>query len=167
MRSQNGASVRGHRNYAHSNIAITSFGHAVKFFSAHLQSFTALITARAFLAVILVRYSLQYEYQAINGESLRLINSKVLKTLFILLLYFCYLSPGTWPFALLPVCLPMIMYARTTLATVAAPPQSTRRNGRGSHYYRVLRFTPAAASASCSSVRLLRRLVMRKHGHNS
>eukprot|EP00614_Pseudopedinella_elastica_P003244 CAMPEP_0172592920 /NCGR_PEP_ID=MMETSP1068-20121228/12062_1 /TAXON_ID=35684 /ORGANISM="Pseudopedinella elastica, Strain CCMP716" /LENGTH=108 /DNA_ID=CAMNT_0013390205 /DNA_START=72 /DNA_END=395 /DNA_ORIENTATION=- len=42
--------------------------------------------------------------QAIDGTSLRLMNSKLRTPWFLLLLYFCLLSLGTWPFALLPGC---------------------------------------------------------------
>ena len=49
-------------------------------------------------------------------------SSVVFKPWFLLLPYFCYLSPGTWPFTHLPLCLLMIMQAHTSLATLAAPP---------------------------------------------
>ena len=48
--------------------------------------------------------------------------SKVFTPWFLLLPYFCYRSPDTWPFTHLPVCLLMIMQAHTSLATVIAPP---------------------------------------------
>ena len=56
-------------------------------------------------------------------------SSKVFTPWFLLLPYFCYLSPGTWPFTHLPVCLLMIMQAHTSLATLAAPPTPSGGTG--------------------------------------